>query len=105
MASWYRSAAVATLAALLACSSLGVCWKTFATADAHDCCRRGDGIAAPPRASCSSDVAGFALAQIAPPAVSPAAPYPPADARAAGPRVTPLDAPLPAKDPPLVLRI
>jgi hypothetical protein len=105
MASWYRIAAVATLAALLACSSLGVCWKVFATADAHDCCQRGDGISATSRTPCSSDVTAHGLTKLAPPPVSPAAPYPTVEASAASPEETLLRLVLPPKAPPLVLRI
>jgi hypothetical protein len=105
MAAWYRSAAVATLAALLACSSLGVCWKVFATADAHDCCERGDGISATPRTACSSDVTSLALTSLAPPPLSPVAPYPTAEASAASPEEALLRLVLPPKEPPLVLRI
>jgi len=94
-----------TLAALLACSSLGVCWKVFATAAPHDCCQRGEGIAATPRTACSSEVTSFALAKLAPPPVSPVAPYPTAEASASSPEATLLRLALPPKDPPLVLRI
>jgi hypothetical protein len=96
-----RSAAVFTLAALLACSSLGVCWRVFA-ADAHDCCRRGDGIAAPTRNACSSDVTALAPTELAPPTASMAYVAPPA-AASSGCDVLALV--LPAKAPPLVLRI
>jgi hypothetical protein len=105
MTSWRRSASVATLAALLACSSLGLCWRTFATAEAHDCCERGDGIAATARTACSSDVASLALTKLAPPPGSPVAPYPTAEASAASPEEALLRLVLPAKAPPLVLRI
>ena len=105
MASWYRTAAVVTLAALLACSSLGVCWKVFATADAHDCCQRGDGISATPHTACSSDVTTLGLTKLAPPLVSPGAPYPTAEASAERPEEALLRLVVPPKDPPLVLRI
>ena len=102
MASVSRIVASVTLAALLACSSLGVCWRVFA-ADEHDCCRRGDGIAAAARKACSSDVTALAPTELAPPAAA-IAPYlaPPAPA-SSGHEVLALV--LPAKAPPLVLRI
>lgn len=102
MASVPRIVAAVTLAALLACSSLGVCWRVFA-ADDHDCCRHGDGIAAAARNACSSDVTPLGLTEFAPPTAA-IAPYlrPPAPA-SSGPDVLALV--LPAKAPPLVLRI
>ena len=96
-----NAAAVALLAALLACSSLGICWRAFA-ADEHDCCRRGEGIAAAPRNACASDVTALAPTDLAPPTAG--APYlaPPVPT-SSGQDVLALV--LPAKPPPLVLRI
>jgi hypothetical protein len=101
-----RSAAGVALASLLACSSLGLCWRQVASAwsPGHDCCSKGESQAAPAKA-CASLVAHETVVKLAPP---PAVTLP-----ASWSELAPLDLPcgLPpsgrsaSPPPPLVLRI
>jgi hypothetical protein len=67
MSTLARLAAAATLAAVLACSSLGTCWLLFLP-EAHSCCAPDSGIQATTR-SCAS-----AATCTAPPYFAPLAP-------------------------------
>jgi hypothetical protein len=99
-----RLAAALTLAALLACSGLGVCWRQLAH-DAHDCCAKDDAIATPSK-PCASAVASEATLKLVPPAVAVALFVFTAPTLEASPaaRVAP-SAVSSTKSPPLVLRV
>jgi hypothetical protein len=95
-----RGAALVALTAVLACSGLGVCWLSFAVRP-HACCDQA-GSSMEPR-SCASPAVVVAGVMLAPPIavhmiLPPIAPVP----RPLDGALSPV---LPAKPPPLVLRI
>lgn len=97
-----RLAASATLAALLACSGLGVCWRQFAGAR-HHCCAGGEDTAPSRFKPCASAVAK----QSSPEVLLPSVAVLPVQLDPARPAACPLAARpiLPVKSSPLILRI
>ena len=98
-----RAAAASALVAILACSSLGVCWRQFAHRS-HDCCT-GGGVMTERARPCAALVASETAVKVAPPAGTVITFEGPLPAPAAGTAsVAPLPALLP-QSPPLVLRV
>jgi hypothetical protein len=99
-----RMAAVMTLGAVLACSSLGTCWLYFA-GDNHGCCAQDSALKAPPR-PCGSAATGVASLEVGPPppATLPA-PVGTTSLLSGGGADSPFALPSPMRSPPLILRI
>jgi hypothetical protein len=101
---WERAAALATLAAVLACSTLGVCWRQFATSCSDECCQQEEDASVATAQPCSSVVSHVSAARVAPPVVVAVLPYPAPLPTLLRPGVAPAHH-LPETPPPLVLRI
>lgn len=97
-----RIAAVMTLGAVLACSSLGTCWLYFAGSP-HGCCARDSVLKAPPK-PCASAATGVTSLEVGPPATLPAVADLPSPSRRAWADPA-LALPFPMRSPPAVLRI
>jgi hypothetical protein len=98
-----RAAAASALIAILACSSLGVCWRQLAR-DSHDCCTDRGAMTQKAR-PCAAAVASETAVKVVPPAGTVITFEGPLPAPAAGTAsVAPVPALLP-QSPPLVLRV
>jgi hypothetical protein len=95
-------AATIALTTILACSGLGLCWREFS--GGHDCCVDDATISAPAQ-SCASDATAVSAKLLPPPVDSVSlVPQLPGPVTAA-PALRAFGSSIPAKAPPLVLRI
>lgn len=62
----FRIAACVALTAILACSGLGLCWRQFGSAAAHDCCAADETQIATPAKPCAAPGAVVTVVKIAP---------------------------------------
>jgi hypothetical protein len=62
----FRIAASVALTAILACSGLGLCWRQFGSAGAHDCCAADETQFATPAKPCAAPGAAVTVVKVAP---------------------------------------